>query len=139
MECRSFRSRSASFFALSRFILWTLSCIQESNLNSSSSFRIFGYSALRSDRIHFRSGIISSDNPLACGCVITFVRQGLFFPELSSFFRLTPVLTVGVNISLNNFSSLSFLNVYAPPICFSSTDDRTDCFFSPFFAPPEIS
>ena len=37
---------------------------------------------------------------------------------------------VGVNISLNNSSSLSFLNMYAPPIRSSSTDGRTD-FFSP--------
>ena len=35
---------------------------------------------------------------------------------------------VGVNISLNNSSSLSFLNVYAPVICSSSTDGRTDSF-----------
>ena len=32
-------------------------CIQESNLNLSSSFRIPGFSALRSDRSHSRSGI----------------------------------------------------------------------------------
>ena len=36
-----------------------LICIQESNLNSSSSFRIPGFSALRSDRTHSRSGILS--------------------------------------------------------------------------------
>ena len=36
-----------------------LICIQESNLNSSSSFRIPGLSALRSDRTHSRSGILS--------------------------------------------------------------------------------
>ena len=35
-----------------------LICIQESNLNSSSSFWIPGFSALRSDRIHSRSGIL---------------------------------------------------------------------------------
>ena len=34
-----------------------LICIQESNLNSSSSFRIPGFSALRSDGTHSRSGI----------------------------------------------------------------------------------
>ena len=38
-----------------------LICIQESNLNSSSSFRIPGFSVLRSDRTHSRSGILSSD------------------------------------------------------------------------------
>ena len=35
---------------------------------------------------------------------------------------------VGINISLNNSSSLSFLNVYAPPIRSSPTDGRTDSF-----------
>ena len=38
---------------------------------------------------------------------------------------------VGVNISLSNSSSLSFLNVYAPSIFSSLTDGRTDS-FSPF-------
>ena len=38
-----------------------LICIQKSNLNSSSSFRIPGFSALRSDRTHSRSGILSPD------------------------------------------------------------------------------
>ena len=36
---------------------------------------------------------------------------------------------VGVIISLNNSPSLSFLNVYALPICSSPTDGRTDSFF----------
>ena len=45
----------------------------------------------------------------------------------------------GINISLNNSSSLSFLNVYAPPIRSSPSDGRTDSFFPPFFSPPEIS
>ena len=51
-----------------------------------------------------------------------------FLPHL--FLRLTPNYDyVGVNISLNSSSSLSFLNVYAPPIRFSQTDSRTDSFF----------
>ena len=58
-----------------------------------------------------------------------------FLPPL--FLRLTPYSDyVGVNISLNNFSSLSFLNVYATPIRSSPRDSRTDFFFSsilPFF------
>ena len=45
---------------------------------------------------------------------------------------------VGVNISLNNSSSLSFLNVYAPLICFSPTNGRTDSFFPSIFPPQEI-
>ena len=55
-----------------------LICIQESNLNSCSSFRIPGFSALRSDRTHSRSGILSSDATHASGGVVIFVRQGLF-------------------------------------------------------------
>ena len=54
-----------------------LFCIQESNLNSSSSFRIPGFSALRSDRTHSRSGILSSDTTHASGGVVIFVWQGL--------------------------------------------------------------
>ena len=61
-------------------LIWT----QESNLNSSSSFRIPGFSALRSDRTHSRSGILSSDITHASGGVVIFVRQGLSFSELST-------------------------------------------------------
>ena len=53
----------------------------------------------------------------ASGGVIIFFRQGLSFSKLStsSLFLLEPYSDyVGVNISLNNFSPLSFLNVYAP-------------------------
>ena len=68
-----------------------LICIQESNLNS--SFLIPGFSALRSDRTHSRSGILSSDTTHACGGVVIFVRQGLSFSELStSSLRLIPTL-----------------------------------------------
>ena len=113
-----------------------LICIQESNLNSSSSFRIPGFSALRSDRTHSRSGISSSDITHASGGVIIFVRQGLSFSELSTstFSSLDSYSDyVGINISLNN-SLVSFLNVYAPPICSSPTDGRTDS-FSPSILP----
>ena len=114
-----------------------LICIQESNLNSSSSFRIPGFSVLRSDRTHSRSGILSSDATHASGGVVIFVRQGLSFSELSttSLSSLNPYSDyVGVNISLNKSSSVSFLNVYTPPIRSSPTDGRTDS-----FSPPEIS
>ena len=72
--------------------------------------------------------------------VIIFVRQGLSFSELStsSLSSLDPYSDyVGVSISLNNSSSLSFLNVYDPPpplIHSSSTDGRTDS-FSPSILP----
>ena len=52
------RSTELLHFLLSHLV--DLICIQESNLNSSSSFRIPGFSALRSDHTHFRSGILSS-------------------------------------------------------------------------------
>ena len=114
-----------------------LICIQESNLNSSSSFQIPRFSALRSDRTHSRSGILSSDTTHASGGVVIFVRQGLSFFKLStsSLSSLDPYSDyVGINISLNNSSSLSFLNVYAPPIRSSPTHGRTDS-FSPSILP----
>ena len=91
-----------------------LICIQEPNLNLSSSFRIPGFSALQSDGIYYRCGIFSTDVTDASGGVIIFVRQGLFFSELStsSLSLLDPYYNyVEVNISPNASSSLSFLNV----------------------------
>ena len=108
-----------------------LICIQECNLNLTSSFRIPGFSALRSDDIHSRSGIFSIDDTDASGDVIIFVRQGLSFSKFStsSLSSLDPYSDYEeVNISLNDFSSLSFLNVYAPPIRSSSKDSRTNFF-----------
>ena len=110
--------------------------IQESNLNLSSFFQIPGFSALRSDRTHSRSGIFSTDVADACGGVIIFVKQGLSFSELStsSLSSLGPYSDyVKVNISLNNFSSLSFLIVYTSPIRSSTKDSRNNFFLSPFF------
>ena len=69
--------------------------------------------------------------------VTIFVRQSLSFSELStsSLSSLDPYSDyVGVSISLNNSSSLSFLNVYAPAICSSATDGRTNS-FSPSILP----
>ena len=114
--------------------------IQESNLNLSSSFRIPGFSVLQSHGTHSRSGIFSTDVADASGGVIIFVKQGLFFSELStsSLSSLGPYSDyVEVNISLNNFSSLSFLNVYAPPIRSSTKDSRTN-FFSLSFLPSNV-
>ena len=112
--------------------------IQESNLNLFFSFQIPGFSALRSHGTHSRSGIFSTDVANASGGVIIFVKQGLSFSELftSSLSSLDPYSDcVKVNISLNNFSSLSFLNVYAPPIRSSTKDSRINFFLSPFFPP----
>ena len=118
-----------------------LICIQESNLNFSFSFRIPGFSALGSDRTDCRSGILSFDTTHASGGVVTFVRQGLSFSELSisSLSSLDPYSDyVGINISLNNFSSLSFLNVHAPLFAPPQRMAETIPFLSPFFPPPEI-
>ena len=105
--------------------------IQESKLNLSSSFRIPGFSALQSHGTHSRSRIFSADVADASGGVIIFVKQSLFFSELStsSLSSLGPYSDyVEVNISLNDSSSLSFLNVYAPPIRSSPKDSRTNFF-----------
>ena len=113
------RVRSTEFlhFILSHPI--DLICIQASNLNLSSSFRIPGFSALRSDRTHSRSGIFSTNATHASGGIIIFVRQSLSFSKLStsSLSSLDPYYDyVEVNSFLNDSSLLSFLNVYAPPI-----------------------
>ena len=111
-----------------------LFCIQESNLNLSSSFRIPGFSALRSDCSHSRSGIfllMSQTLAAASG------RQGLSFSELSTFSlsSLDPYSHYAeVNISVNDSSSLTFLNVYGPSIRSSPKDSRTN-FFSPSIFP----
>ena len=76
------RSTELLHFLLSHPI--GLICIQESNLNSSSSFRIPGFSALRSDSTHSRFGILSPDATHANGGVIIFVRQGSALSELST-------------------------------------------------------
>ena len=105
--------------------------MQESNLNLSSSFRIPGFSALQSHGTHSRSDIFSTDVADASGGVIIFVKQCLFFSELStsSLSLLGPYSGyVEINISLNESSSLSFLNVYAPPIRSSTKDSRTNFF-----------
>ena len=112
--------------------------IQESNLNLSSSFRIPGFSALQSHGTHSRSGIFSTDVANGSDGVIIFVKQGLFFSELStsSLSLLSPYFDyVEVNISLSNSSSLLFLNVYAPPFVLLRRIAEPISFLSPFFPP----
>ena len=82
----------------------------------------------------------STDVTDVSGGVIIFVKQNLSFSELStsSLSSLDPCSDfVEVNISLNNFSSLSFLNVYAPPIRSSTKGSRTN-FFSPSILPSYV-
>ena len=110
-----------------------LICIQESNLNLSSSF-----SALRSDSTHSRSGIFSTDVTDASGSVIIFVRQGLSFSELSNAFlsSLDPNSDyVEVNISLKDSSLHSFFNVYASLFAFLRRIAEPISFLPPFFPP----
>ena len=136
------RARSTELLYFLSFHPVDLICIQESNLNSSSSFQIPGFSALRSDRTHSRSGILSPDATHASGGVVIFVRQGLSFSELSttSHSSLNPYSDyVGVNISLNNSSSVSFLNVYAPLFAPPQRMAEPIPSLPPFFPPPEIS
>ena len=104
-----------SYFTFSRPILLTLSASRNPII---THFSLSGFPALRSDRTHSRSGILSRDTTHASGGVVIFVKQGLSFSELStsSLSSLDPYSDyVGVNISLNNSSLVSFLNVYAPP------------------------
>ena len=124
------RARGTKLFISSHPV--DLIYIQESNLNLSSSFRIPGFSGLQSHGTHSRSGIFSTDVADASGGVVIFVKQCLSFSEVStsSLSLLGPYSDyVEVNISLNDSSSLSFLNVYAPFIR-SSTKDRRTNFFS---------
>ena len=113
-NARDLRARSTELLHFLASHSFDLICIQESNLNSSFSSRIL-CSAF--DRTHSRSGILSRDATHASGGVVIFVRQGLSCSELSTFSlsSLDPYSNyVGVNISLNNSTSLSFFNVYAP-------------------------
>ena len=118
----SLRARSTELLHFLSSHSVDLICIQESNLNSSSSFRIPGFSALRSDCTHSRSGILSLDATHASGGVVIFVRQGLSFSELStsSFSSLDPYSDcVGVNILLTTPPRCHFFmctpTLVAPP------------------------
>ena len=103
-----------NYFTFFRPILSTLSASRNPILSHLPLSRFL--ICLLCSRTHSRSGILSPDATHASGGVVIFVRQGQFFSELStSLFSLDPYSDyVGVNISLNNFSSVSFLNVYAP-------------------------
>ena len=87
------RSTELLYFLLPHPI--DLICIQEFNHNSSSSLQIPGYSALRSNRTHSRSGIFSPQMPCTLAAVSTFSSDRVypslnFLPPL--FLHLTPTL-----------------------------------------------
>ena len=124
-----------NYFIFSRPILSTLSAFRNPIL---TPLPLSGFSALRSDRTHSRSGILSSDTTHASGGAIIFVRQGLSFSKLStsSLSSLDSYSDyVGVNIFLNNSPSLSFLNVYIP--LFAPPQRMAEPI--PSLPPPEIS
>ena len=62
-----------NFFTFFRFFSVDHMLIQESNLNTSLSFRIPGYSALVSDGTNSRSSSLSPYDSHAGGCVIISV------------------------------------------------------------------
>ena len=134
----SLQARSTELLHFISSYLVFLIFIQESNLNLSSSFRIPRFSALRSDGTHSRSGIFSTDVTHVSGRVIIFVRQGFSFSELStsSLSSLDPYSDyVEVNISLNDFSSLSFLSVHAPLFALLRRTAEPISFLPRFFPP----
>ena len=97
---------------------------------------------LHSDHTHSRSGILSSDATHASGGVIIFVRQRLSFSQLStsSLSLLDPYSDyLGVNISLNNSSSVSFLNAYTPLLTPPQRMAEPIPFLPRFFPTTEIS
>ena len=115
-----FEPEALNCFTFFRLIPLTLSVSRNPIL---THFPLSGFSALRSDRTHSCSGILLRDATHASGNIIIFVRQGLSFSELSisSLSSLDPYSDyVGVNISFNNSSSLSFLNVYVPHFLLSA-------------------
>ena len=125
------RARSTELLQFLSFHPVDLTCIEESNHNSSSSFRKPEFSALLSDRIHSRSGTLFGDFTHANNGVIIFIRQSLSFTKLSTSSLSSLDLYseyVWFKISLSNSSMLSFLNVYAPPIRSYPTNGRTDSF-----------
>ena len=89
------RSIKLLYFLLSHPV--NLISIHESNLNSSFSFPIPGFSALRSDHIHSRSGILPRDAMHANGALSSF-SSGRTYPFLNFlpplFLRLIPTLTM---------------------------------------------
>ena len=134
------RSTELIHFILSHLV--DLICIQEPNPNLSSFSQIPGFSAVRSNCTHSQSDIFSTDVTHSSSGVIIFVGQSLSFSELStsSLSSLDPYYEyVGVNISLNNSSSLSFVNVYAPLFVLLRRIAKPTPFLPPPFPPPEIS
>ena len=129
------RARSTEFLHFISSQPIDLICIQESNLNSSSSFRI---SALRFDRLHSRSGILSSNTTHASGSVIIFVRQGLSFSELSTS-SSSSLDSYPDDVGFNNSPRSLSLMCMLPLFTFRRRIAEPIPFLPSFFPPPEIS
>ena len=128
-----FKPEALNYFNFSRPILLTLSAFRNP-ISTHLSLSGFLDSMLC---VVIVPTLLSSDTTHASSGVVIFVRQGLFSSELStsSLSSLDPYSDyVGINTSLNNSSSLSFLIVYASPICSFPTDGRTDSFSPSFFS-----
>ena len=114
------RSTELLHFLLSHLV--DLICIQESNLNSSSSFRIPEFSALCSDCTHSRSGILSFDATHASGGVVILSGRAYpflhFLPPLC--LRSIPTLIVWGSTSLlttppRSLFLMCTLPLFSPP------------------------
>ena len=118
-------SRVLNCYTLFRLISLTLFVSRNLTLISLSLSRFTRFSALRSDWSHYRSGIFSTDVTDASGASVSFYEL-----SISSLSLLEPYSDyVEISIPLNDFSSLSFLNVYAPAIRSSPKKSKT-IFFS---------
>ena len=76
-----FEPGALNYFTFFHPILSTLSAFRNPIF---THLPLSGFSALRSDRTHSRSGILFSDASHASGGVVIFVGQGLSFSELST-------------------------------------------------------
>ena len=126
-----FKPGALNYYTLFRLIPLTLYISRNRTLIYLPLFR--SLDSLLCDPMAPTPGLVffPTDVADASGGVIIFVKQGLSFSELSTSFisSLDPYSDyIEVNISLNNFSSLSFLNVYAPSIRSSTKDSRTNFF-----------
>ena len=133
-----FEPGALNYSTFSRPILSILSASMNPILTLLPLSEFLSSLALRSDHTHSRSGILSPDATHASGVVVIFVGQGLSFsePSTSSLSLLDPYSDyVGINISLSNPSSVSFLNVYAP--LFAPPQRMAEPI--PFLPPPEMS
>ena len=115
-----------------------LICIQESNLNSPSSFRIPGFFALRFDGTHFRSGIfLLMSQTLAAASSFS---SGRAYPSMSLlppfFLHLTPTLIMQRSTSLSTTPSRShFLMFMLPLFPLLRKTAEPISFLPPFFLP----